>query len=291
MNHGTTGRGMLFLLTLCVCLCLAAVSVFAETDQFGNEIIHNPDGSITIVTDDNNPNAGGGQDPYSSDPTSPPIEGEEWQAALDGVASLNGTETPTWWTDPLTGQSFPVEVIYMGIGRSMVILNEQNTMVNTVDLKWQTEAPEDRVLAVVDAPRDGYAWLRKHPNDSKKNLKITQVRTDTVLRVVSSGDHWTMVDYDGLRGYIQNGSLEFFTNDHTDFETGKVSVKGRTDGKDTVHVRSRDKGQRDLGEYRIGTPITVFDIIDEWAEVDISGWHCRILAKYVILEKELASAD
>ena len=291
MDRRTNSRGMLLLLlALCICLCFSAGSVSADTDQFGNEIIYNPDGSITVVTDDDNPIAGTVELP-SDDPTRPPIEGEDWQAAIQGVIDANGAETPTFWTDPATGQTSPVEVIYMGIGRSMVVLNGKQVMVNTVDMKWQTEAPEDQVLAVVDAPRNGYAWLRKQPSSDKKNLKIQQIRTDSVLRVISTGENWTMVDCGGLRGYIQTSSLEFFRNDHTDFEAGLVSVKGRISGKDTVHVRSRDKGQRDLGEFRLGTPLTVFDIIEEWAEVDIGGWHCRILAKYVTFEKELASSD
>ena len=35
-----------------------------------------------------------------------------------------------------------------------------------------------------------------------------------------------------------------------------------------------------------GAPITVFDIIDEWAEVDICGWHGMILSKYVTVVEE-----
>jgi hypothetical protein len=292
MNRIRNRFGILLLLTLCVCLCAAAVSGFAEPDLLSREVVHNPDGSITIIPDDDEENPGGETvELPPPDPTRPPVEGEDWADALEGVANLNGAETPTYWTDPVTGETVPVTVVYMGIGRSMVILNEEKTLVNTVDLKWQTEAPEDRVLAVVDAPRVGYAWLRKQPNNKITNLKIMQVRTDSVVRVISSGDNWTMVDYNGMRAYVKTSALEFFNNDHTEFDSGVVSVKGRITGKDTVHVRSRDDGCRDLGEYKIGTPVTVFDIIDEWAEVDIGGWHCRILAKYVTLERELASAD
>ena len=35
----------------------------------------------------------------------------------------------------------------------------------------------------------------------------------------------------------------------------------------------------------------VFDIVDEWAEVDICGWHCLMLSKFLTVEKESASAD
>ncbi len=270
-------------------------------DDGGSGTVQNPDGSMTVITSDTdsvqeNPDGSieiesgtGGVD--IPETTRAPLEGNEWQAVLNSVAARNGSETPTVWTDPATGETHAVEVVYMGIGRSMIILNGQKQLVDTVNLNWKTEAPEDKVLAVVDAPKAGYAWLRREPSNKITNPKLEQVRTDSVVRVIATGKNWTLVDYNGMRAYIQSSSLEFFRNDHTDFEAGLISVKGKTKGKDAVHVRSRDRGCRDLGEYRLGTPITVFDIVDEWAEVDVCGWHCRILTKYVTLVQNSASAE
>ncbi len=266
-----------------------------QEDNPASSTVNNQDGSMTVVTGDKDPvqNPNGGMEVESGqiqsgepEATRAPLTGEEWTALLAGVAAKNGTETPTVWTDPSTGEAHSVQVKYMGVGRSMVVVNGQNTLVNTVDLKWETTAPEDKVLAAVSAPKLGYAWLRKDASSSMKNPKIQQIRTDTVLRVIGTGKNWTLVDCGGLRGYVLTSALEFFRNDHTDFDPGVVSVKGRTKGNDTVHARSRDRGRRDLGEYKIGTPITVFDIIDEWAEVDICGWHGMILSKYVTVLDE-----
>ena len=266
-----------------------------QEDNPGPGTVSNQDGSMTVVTQEKDPvaNPNGGMEVESGqiqsgepEATRAPLTGEEWEALLAGVAAKNGTETPTVWTDPSTGETHSVQVKYMGVGRSMVVLNGQNMLANTVDLKWETTAPEDKVLAAVSAPKLGYAWLRKDASSSMKNPKIQQIRTDTVLRVIGTGKNWTLVDCGGLRGYVLTSALEFFRNDHTDFEPGVISVKGRTKGNDTVHARSRDRGRRDLGEYKLGTPITVFDIIDEWAEVDICGWHGMILSKYVTVVEE-----
>ena len=271
----------------------------------GSAGVKNDDGSMTIITGDDDPlpnakrnedgsieiESGTGGVDIQDSPTRAPIEGEDWEALLNSVAARNGTETPTIWIDPSSGKVYSVSVVYMGIGRSRVSLNGREMMVNTVDLKWETTAPEDKVLATVNAPRVGYAWLRKMPSSKITNPKLQQIRTDTVLRVLAAGDNWTFVDYDGMRAYVQTESLEFFANDHTDFDAGYVSSKGKITGKDTVHARSRDRGCRDLGEYKLGTPITVFDIIDEWAEVDICGWHGRILSKFVTFESELITAE
>lgn len=268
----------------------------------GTGTVQNPDGSMTVVTGETdsvqqNPDgsieveSGQIQAPQSEGPTKAPIEGEEWEALLAGVAARNGTDTPTVWTDPDSGESSAVEVVYMGVGRSMIRLNGKEKMVNTVNLKWQTEAPEDKVLAMVDAPRDGYTWMRKAPNSKKTNPKIQQIRTNTVLRVIRTGGTWTLVAYEGLCGYVPSSALEFYRNDHTDFETGVLSVKGRTRGSDTVKIRSLDGSGKILKECALGTPVTVFDIIDGWAELDGQGFHGMIQSKYVTLTQNTASAD
>ena len=137
----------------------------------------------------------------------------------------------------------------------------------------------------------GYAWLRMKPNNKKTTAKLEQCRLDKVVRVLSTGKSWTFIDYDGRRGYVQTSSLEFFANDHTDFETGLLSVKGKTAGRETCNVRSRDEKHRILAEYPQGTPVTVFDVIEDFAQIDVCGWHCTINMKFLTMEKETASAD
>ena len=244
----------------------------------------NADGSITVESGE------GGVD-IEVEPTRAPLTAEEYAQRLEHASELNGAETLTVYKDPETGERYVVEVSYMGIGRSRIILNGTPMMVNTVDLQWATEAPEDQVLAVINTPKNGFAAM--HAGKSKKTTLILQCRLDKVVRVIATGKTWTLVDYEGTRGYVQTASLEFFANDHVDFENGLVSIKGKIKGKDTVNVRSRDDTHRYLdpkAPVTVGTPVTVFDIIDEWAEVDICGWHCLINSSYLTLENQMATA-
>ena len=245
----------------------------------------NPDGSITVESGQ------GGVD-IEIEPTRAPLTPEEWQDLLHRAELRNGSYTPTFNTDPATGAITEVTVRYMGIGRSMVVLDGRDTLVNTVNLSWTTEAPENKVLAVIDTPRTGYAWLRMKPNNKKTTAKLEQCRLNQVVRVLAVGKHWTFVDHNGTRGYIQTSSLEFYANDHESFTSGALSVKGKTSGRDTCNVRSSDKTHRVLMNYPLGTQVTVFDILDdEWAEVDICGWHCMVNTKFLTIEKETASAN
>ena len=243
----------------------------------------NSDGSVTVESGQ------GGVD-IEIQPTRAPLTDAEWDQRLARAAAINGAETPTVYRDPVSGDTYDVEVRYVGIGRSMVVVNGQEKLVNTVDLKWESEAPDGMVLAVVNTPKNGYAAM--YAGSSKKTTLIKQCRTDSVVRVIRVGKTWSLIDHEGMRGYVLTSSLEFFLNDHVDFETGVISVKGKTKGRDTANVRSRDSKRRVLADYRLGTPVTVFDIVDDWAEIDVCGWHCRINTKYLTLEKETtASAD
>ena len=247
-------------------------------------IERNEDGSITIESGQ------GGVD-IEIEPTRAPLTPEEWEELLKRADARNGTYTATYYQDPVTGTVSEVQVVYMGIGRSMITLNGQDVLVNTVNLNWATEAPADKVLAVINTPKNGYAWLRMKPNTKKTTAKLEQCRLDKVVRVISTGKNWTFIDYDGRRGYVQTSSLEFFANDHTDFEAGLLSVKGKTVGRETCNIRSRDEKHRILADYPQGTPVTVFDVIEDFAQIDICGWHCTINTKFLTMEKETASAD
>ena len=261
------------------------------------------DGAIVIDTGETDPMAGakrnedgsieiesgtGGVDIEDS-PTRAPLEGEDWEAALAGVAAQNGSYTPTFWIDPDTGAATEVEVIYVGVGRSMVVLNGTKQLVNTADLKWQTEAPEGKVLAVV---RSRQIWMRKHASNDIKNLKFKQIYRDAVVRVIAiTRTGWAFVDHEGDRGYVKADTLEFFANDHTDIEAGYLSLNGKTSGKGIVQVRD-PQTLKILGQYKPGTPVTVFDILDDfgYAEIDIEGWHCVVMLECLTLERDLVTA-
>ena len=71
---------------------------------------------------------------------------------------------------------------------------------------------------------------------SKKVLKYKQVYRDSVVRVLATGKNWTFVDHEGDRAYVVTNGLEFFANDHTDYEGGYLSLNGKTKVKGKNHT-------------------------------------------------------
>ena len=270
------------------------------SESSGNySTVENEDGSITIITSDKDiqVNEDGSITVESGQirieeqaaESESGLTPEEWAARMQKAQEKNGSYTETLYHRPDGGVT-AVEVIYVGLGRSMVVLDGASTLVNTWDLTWETEAPAEKVLAVVNAPKSGYANLRS--KSTQKAFIMDHCTTNRVMRVLATGKNWTKVDYCGLRGYITTKSLTFYANEPKTYETAKISVKGRTKGTDTVYIRSAAKnGSRHLKDYVLGTPLTVFSRDGKWCEVDVEGWHCYILADYVTMDEVMTASE
>ncbi len=254
----------------------AASGGMTVTDSSGVEIPRNADGSITVESgqiqiQDDQPQGSGG------------LTQDEWEARMRKAIERNGDYTETWYFGA-EKEPIPVEVLYVGLGRSRIAYAGEQFMVNTCDLAWAMDVPAEQALAVVNANRAGYAALRA--NTSTKSFVMDHCITGSVVRVLSSGKNWTKVDYRGTRGYVLTSSLVFHSNSLRSYETGKICIDGRTTGRSTINIRANAKNNsRILGDYVLGTPLTIFTRNDKWCEVDVEGWHCYILTEYVSLEE------
>ncbi len=212
----------------------------------------------------------------------------EWEARMAKALRTNGTTTPTFWTDE-NGTEWPVELLYLGLGRSAVLLNGEDKLVPTCELRWETKAPKNKVMAVVSTTKQSYATLRA--SKSKKGFVLDHVDKCRVVQVLGTGKTWTMVDNgSGMRGYVLTSTLTFYENVPRDFGTGMITIRGKADSRDTVHIRSVNKNTgKQLDEFPCGTPLTIFSADEKWTEVDVCGWHCYILSEFVTADS--ASAE
>ena len=214
----------------------------------------------------------------------------QWYEGMAKAAMKNGSYTPTVYRDA-DGNETEVKVVYMGLARSMISINGEQKLVDTCNLTWETTAPEDKVIAVVDAEKNGYVKL--HAKMSSKSLVMDHILTTQVLRVIGTGNNWTMVDYNGIRGYVATSYLMLLPNVPVKYQTGMISVKGRTKGSDPVWVRSQDNSKtgRYLDKYDLGTPVTIYAGNGRWYEIDVCGYHCYIKVEYVTLDQPEATAS
>lgn len=226
-----------------------------------------------------------GEEPEENYDESSGLTREEWEARMAKAQKKNGSTTGTVWTDA-EGQSHAATIITLGLGISEIRANGEVMRVPTSTLSWDTEAPDDKVLGIVNANKQGYATLRSKA--SKKAFVMDRCITDSVVRIISYGKNWCMVDYQGMRGYLLTDTLNFYSNEPREFKNGCISFRGKTSGsKNTIHTRAAAKSSsRQLGEYPVGTPVAVFSSDEKWSEIDIDGYHCYVMSEFVTLTDE-----
>ena len=203
----------------------------------------------------------------------------KWASSMAKAYAKNGS-TQTIYRDD-AGNMYPVDVTYVGLARSMIKLNGKDQLVETWRLSWDTEAPEDQVLAIARPNNDGVVAMR-----ATKNLKstiLTRVKTTRVMQVIRIEKGWTLVDLNDdehPRGYILTTSLEFYPNEKRDYTAGQI---GGCTKDDPVKIREKNT-MKSRGVVAFGPkePLTVLQQVDdEWSEVDIGGYHAFLLNKFI----------
>lgn len=227
---------------------------------------------------------------------------EEELAALEGEAKFlsasakaarkNGYSTPTVYRDE-EGNEISVKIVSLGLARSKVLLNGKEELVDTCRLSWETEAPEDKVLAVV-TPKNA-SDVRLRTAKSEKATIMARVQTTRVVQVIRIEKGWTLVDTnDDLlpRGYISTSVLTFYSNAEKAYRPAVIAVNGSTRGKGEDNlVRIREKGSRkgrEIAKFDLGEPLSVFqgESGSEWLEVDVGGFHAYIQSQFVTYTAE-----
>ena len=215
-----------------------------------------------------------------------------WAKAMALAYAHNGRTVTVYRDDD--GNEIPVLVVYMGLARSRVLMNDEEQMVETWRLSWETEAPEDKVIAVI-APKDA-GEVRFLARENAKSTVLDRIPTNRVVQVIKVGKNWTLVDVndnENPRGYISTSSLAFYPNCRLDYRTAKVSAAGRTKGSDPVWIRSKASGNaRRITQFDLGEPLSVYAQNEQgWCEVDVGGYHAFILADFVTYDDETTGKE
>ena len=208
-----------------------------------------------------------------------------WAQAVGAAYAKNGASVRTVYTDD-EGNETEVDVRYMGLARSMVVMNGEERLVDTWRLSWETSASAEKVLAMVRSDIS-QAKILERPS----GISMNRVKGGRVVQVLRIGKHYTLVDINDPEtplGYIATGSLDFYPNIPMNYLTGTVTIKGKVNVKyDPVVVYAEDRtGAAAIDKVRTGFPVTVYAQNDTWSEVDVDGYHGYILNKYVTLDEE-----
>lgn len=204
-------------------------------------------------------------------------------------AALKAAPDPD--TCVFTYQGTTVNVINLGMVFSTVMIGKEATQVPTQDLTWTTSAPSKKQLALITAPKTGYASLRAKA--SNKGAIISKLTTGKAVAVIKVGKSYTRIWSDGVVGFVLTSTLSFRSNAMPkDLKEAVITFNGKTNSKNEINVRAAAKnGSRILGSYRAGTPVTVLKQDKTWTEIEVKGLHCYILSKYVTVTGDVEPVE
>ena len=211
----------------------------------------------------------------------------------DGSASGDGYTAPkvqtgaVRWVDE-NGEEQNVTLVTLGTAVSEIRLDKETFTVPTADLRWDTTADADEMLAVIKAHKTGEGSLRVKA--SSKSACIEKITTNRIVLVLEKGKKFTKVMHEGKIGYVINTALTFYPvggvkEGEAEPMPGWVSFRGKLNSRNTINIRQNGKnGSRILTDFIAGTPIMVFKQEGKWSEIDVGGYRAFILSEYVTLD-------
>ena len=197
-----------------------------------------------------------------------------------------GNETPN---DPeetaATRGNVQVTLEQLGSTTSKVRYNGTTTEVNTADLVFSSDVPEDKRIAVVYAPNTGKASLRAKASSSADVLK--KCKAGTIVSVLEYGKKFCKINYNGSVGYILTSCLQFISPDEQSVGTGVLTYKGKATGRTTINVRNdADGDSAKITEWRTGTEVLVFGKEGKWYEVEANGMRGFVKEEFLTMNEE-----
>ncbi len=216
-----------------------------------------------------------------------------------------------------------VDVIQLGVVRSIILANGQRQEVDTALLTFGEEIPEEKKLGYVHAPRTGQAGLRETP--AKGGKVITQLKAGQLFAVLALEEDYALINVQGTEGWLRLDCLRYLEETDSgfaavsaqpsaanaqqngnaaeeadpdevaisgdmptppDFPTkALLSLNGETDGPNNVNLRNLPtKESAKAAAWRIGTSITLLSWQDGWYLVEADGVLGYVMEDFISFE-------
>ncbi len=171
---------------------------------------------------------------------------------------------------------------YFGAMISKVTRDGENQRIPTRNLTWTTIGASSRQLVIVTGKK-GVSFL--NGNGAKKEGISKPIPWGTMLPALQISEKTCMVAYKDAFGFVDRAAVDLLPVAEEDFQTGLISVNGRTAGTTPVSVR-RDASRKakEIASWKPGTPVAVVQHVDGWYLLEGKGQRGWVPEKYVTLE-------
>lgn len=172
-----------------------------------------------------------------------------------------------------------IVILALGTAESRISANGVETTVPTWILVSDSSLPENERICVATAPRTGKITLLE--GASAKSKTLCSIPGGKIMKVLETGEEFTMVEYNGQTGYVRNTSITL-TGKRNLIGHGTVHVKNNTDGSKTVKGRLKASADGVSSfSWRTGTCLTLLSKDGDWYEAEADGFIGYISASYV----------
>ena len=120
--------------------------------------------------------------------------------------------------------------------------------------------------------------LREAPNTN--SAVLAEVPYGVECRILLNSSQWTLVEYEGMRGYLMNEYIEFLADVGTDAPadliiesddaTARARIQARSGDKAPVYDSDSDDANL-LGHLKNGIEVQVVRVVNDWAMISYEG--------------------
>ncbi len=196
-------------------------------------------------------------------------------AKPNSTASVKHTAAPTRVP---TAEDYTLK--QLGTVTTLVAWQGKSFEIATVELFAASTVPPEQQLAIIYAPKEGTAALRRSASTSAYLTR--HCKAGYLVKVLEYGKKFCKVIYDGDTGYVLTSSLRFITPGTEPDARALISVNGRTNGATYVNVRcAPDKNSAKVAEWDTGTEVLIYGEQNGWYQIEARGRRGWVLEKFL----------
>lgn len=183
------------------------------------------------------------------------------------------------------GATQSVKLVTIGTAECLVSDGESTFAVPTARLSWTTEAPEEKRLACIYAPKTGKCALRAKAKADSRTLQ--QCAAGSIVVVLKVGVSFSRVLYEGREGFVRTQCLQYLVSPEPDTYThALLKYEGKTTGNATVAIFYQIETGCRIRQFRVGTEVVVLGEDNLWSIVEVGGLHGYVRTAYLEMSEE-----
>lgn len=201
------------------------------------------------------------------------------------TAKRAGTDTGSDTTSIVIQGEVQVSLEQLGTTTSRISYQGTVSEVPTSELRFGSDVPDDKKIAVVYAPRTGKASLREKASTSA--AVITKCKAGTIVSVMEYGKKFCKISYNGSVGYILTSCLQFHAPTEQPIGEAVLTYNGKATGRTTINIRNdADGDSAKITEWRTGTTVLVYGQENGWYEIEANGMRGYVKGDFITLSEK-----